>query len=527
MHPSPESSPVSAPSASWWLDIVLALALFVLLFLLRPALPDGDGTTYAGQALTRGLFEQSESKHVFYEALLRIVALALGPLGLRSTALAAFTLVSNLAGAATYLLLARAVYPVLLGDVAVARICALGSVLSFGVLNASATIESYALALALDTAMVALCLHGGFDSIGRAALLGFLFVLAVGVHVTNVLFLPLLVVLGIGTARQRGWLPLAVFALVVALGPVLVLAGPWWMSPPGTSPLALLPKGDPEPPQALPQRLGRAVYGVLRTGAWIMPVWELTRPFIIVYGLCVVAFFGLLIARGIQAVRRTRTIHLRVLGLLLLLGLPFLALGLRYYPSDPERWLFLVPVAWLVIGRIWVDAGATLPWRVVLMSVVLALGTYNVGFKLAPETRANPQLAGLRALGGVARQGDLVVSPSGLGIVDEYGVGQRFEFAVLSLDQRMHAHPSEPATCAAEIRTTLREALRQGKRVYVFGLLNEGLVAGRGYPWAHVVEWGYTPEKLAKVIEEFHPEVVVEPGPERWGTYRLTGSDRN
>ena len=32
------------------------------------------------------------------------------------------------------------------------------------------------------------------------------------------------------------------------------------------------------------------------------------------------------------------------------LALPFTAIGVYYYGSDSERWLFLMPAAWLILG---------------------------------------------------------------------------------------------------------------------------------------------------------------------------------
>ena len=138
-------------------------------------------------------------------------------LGGRPYALEAFTVVSNLAGVAIYLLLARAVFLPLLADVGLARLCALGTVLSFGVLSRCCAIETYALALALDVGLAALCIHG-LTKARRGAVAGLLFVLAVGVHVTNVLTLPFVLALMWPDWRRGRWATVGAFTSVVAVG---------------------------------------------------------------------------------------------------------------------------------------------------------------------------------------------------------------------------------------------------------------------------------------------------------------------
>lgn len=505
--------------AGWAIDVGLAVFVFVGLVLLRPVFPDGDGGAFAARALSRGGFWVAEVKHVFYEDVLTAVALLLDGLGLRQYALEGFTLVSNLAGAVLYLLLARAVYPTLLGDRGISRICALGAIVSFGVLNACATIETYALALTLAVALVALCLHGGLASPGKAVGVGILYVLAVGVHITNVLIFPLLVAFAVRSIRRHGWRPVAACGLTIALGAVVVAAGPLLAS--GGNLTVLLPKGDSQPAQSLFLRVGRAGYGILRTAAWLAPIWELTRTFALLYGGAILLALAWIAAMAWRGFRSTAPRYREAGIFLLLLVVPYAALGLAYFPSDPERWLFLVPAAWLVVGRAWVDASAGPALRALLLGLVVVLGVYNAGFKLWPETRENRDVAGKKALAEMAGERDLVVSPTGMGL-DEFAIRRSQGFEVLALDVLMWEHGPDRAGCLADLRRRLREARPKG-RTFVFALLGEDLAPGRGYPWALVAHWGYTPHEFQAVLEEFLPEPVVEPTRAQCGTYRLTG----
>jgi hypothetical protein len=518
-------------TGSWWVDAGVAVAVFVILAGLRPCLPDGDGLAHAGRAIHRSFLEGVESKHILYAPLLRCVLSALELAGSRPYALEAFTAVSNLCGAIIYLLLARAVFPPLLRDRALARICALGTVFSFGVMNCCATIETYAPALTLDVALAALCLRTGLETPRQAAAGGVLFVLAVGVHAANVLILPFVLAVALGRRRQ-GWGAPAAFALTVLAGAVLLAAAVLWSQPTpdgGPNWSRLIPKGDPQPVMSLTARLGRAGYGFARTIAWLEPSWNLTARFLAVYAAAFLLAGLMTVVIGRDFLRRIRHYWWPAVLLLVLAG-PFTALGLYYYPSDPERWLFLMPGLWLVLGAAWAEYRPG-PWlsaaaaRGLLLGLVMLLGTYNALSKLFPEARHNRDLSGLVELNRVATtEDDVVLAPSGLqNVIEEFVVRQPMRFRVVQLDQLMlEKHRREVANCQEDLRNQIREALTSGRRVFAFQLIDEGLVPGRGYPWAWVEPLGYTPEHFLSVLEEFHPEPILHGDADHVGVYRLS-----
>jgi hypothetical protein len=508
-------------SGSWWTDVAVAVVLVGVLALLRPCWPDGDAQGHVGRAVNRGLAGGMETKHILYAPLLRCLLLGLESIGLRAYAIVAFTALSNLCGGILYLLLARGLFAPPLRDLGLARTCALGTLFSFGVMASCATIETYALALTLAVALATVCVRTGLHTAGQAAAAALLFVLAVGVHVTNVLTLPFVLAVLLTSARRHGWGATAAFGAVVlggalVLGSALVLGVPTETGGPNWG--RLVPAGDPHPSMSAGARVGRAVYGFFRTFAWIAPYHEVSRAFLaghaavfLLAGLLVVFVAG----RGFLGdLGRYRWPAL----LLLLLVLPFVAIGLAYYPSDPERWLFLMPPVWLVLGVIWRDDRAgpdarpsPAVARGLLLLVVLVMGSYNALFKLWPETRASRELDGLTELQRLTSSNDLVVADSGLrGVTEEFLLRRPLRCDVLALDRLMlEEHRRDVAACRADLRRQVADALARGRRVLVFGLLGEDLAEGRGYPWAHAQPLGYTPRSMLSVLEEFHPVPVV------------------
>jgi hypothetical protein len=532
---APAASALTAPvHVSWWIDGAIALLLCGTLAALRPAVPDGDGWDHTSRAVESGFLEGMMPKHLIYAAVLRGVFLAIGAIGLRRYTLEAFTFVSNLAGAFIYLLLARLVFPKFLRDPVLTRLCAAGTLLSIGVLQACCAIETYALALAVDVALVAVCLRGDLGTWWGGISAGVLFVAAVATHVTNVLLLPFVLVFLFTHARRRHWLAVGWFAGIVLIGAVLLAVGvlvgqgasAW---PPDIG--RLIPRGDPEPPMGVGTRLGRAAYGFVRTVAWLPPSWELTTPFVLGYGaaFALTALLVLIIARRgfLQRIREYQALA----AMSLLVVIPFTALGLMYFSSDPERWLFLMPVLWLWIGIVWQDyrpeANGWLSQRAVqwaLAGIVLALGTYNILAKQWPASRHDRGLAGAQALSTIARPGDVVIAMNAIGpLYQEFVLSKPVAVEFEPLNLLIQEYPDAVRPCQEELRRRIRAALASGRRVLVLGLFDEGLTAGRGYPWALVFGQGYTPHTFLSVLQEFQPQSILESTSECPGIRQLLG----
>ena len=433
-----------------------------------------------------------------------------------------------------YLLLARAVYPRLVRDTFLARVAALGTVVSFGVMSECCAIETYAPALLLDVALVAVCVNCDLATWRGGIGAGLLFALAVGLHATNVLMLPFVLVFVYRSARRRsllaaGWLAgtVALAALLMAAGVLIGEGARLW--PPELR--GLIPQGDPEPAMSVPARLGRAGYGIARTLAWLPPSWELTRTYAVCFGAAVfmAGLLFLVVARRglLQDAARYRSLWL----LAAVLAGPFLILGVTYYPSDPERWLFLTPLFWLVVALAWHEyrpaAGSWLTSyraRALLVGAIVVLAAVNIGLKLWPEARSNRDLAGLKALAQIAEPGDLVIASSDKSpLVAEFVLHRPQAYDVFPLDVLMlHDHRGDMPAGQQELRDTVRRALDRGRRVVVFQLIDEDLASGRGYPWAWVANDGYTPETIIYVLHEFHPEPLQQPTAESPSIFRLS-----
>ena len=81
---------------------------------------------------------------------------------------------------------------------------ALGVMASYGVLSRASAIEVYAPALFLDVALVEYCLRSQLTRDRDAVAASLLLVLAVGLHVTNLLIIPGVIALAIGlTPKSR------------------------------------------------------------------------------------------------------------------------------------------------------------------------------------------------------------------------------------------------------------------------------------------------------------------------------------
>jgi hypothetical protein len=493
---------------------------------------DGDGLAHASRAIYQGFLSGMEPKHPLEAALLRCVYLPLDAAGFRDQTFSGFLAVSHLAAIGIFWLLARRVYPIFLQDRFVSYWCALAVVLSYGLLSRGVTIEVYAPALFLDVLLMAYCLHANFRRASSAALAGLLFVLATGLHVTNALLGPfILAVIGRRAGRERALCAIVAFAAasVLALGAMgllLLLGHGARLWPPDLS--AITPKPDPQPSGSVLGRLARFFYGMSRAIAFLPDFVDLHRAHTTVYVILGVLVILLVMRLARPGSRRQRLFEPPFPAALALLVVPFVVVGFAYYPSDPERWLFLLPVIWLVLGRVWdlyQPVGGEFLTRSrsksLLAALVMLLGLYNSVFGVLPEARANRDLEGMRRLIQYAAPADLVISPSGVtGAVYEFYLGSPPYFENFKLLSLARTYPGDPTRAQIELRDATADALRRGRRVWVYDLLGEGRVKHQGFPWSYLPE-SYGPETFLSVLEAFPAEVVVPPSRASVGLYRL------
>jgi hypothetical protein len=494
-------------------------------------MPDGDGLSHANRAIYDGFLEGSQPKHPLAAALLRSVYLLLSTVGMRAHTIGAFSMVSHVCGAGTLLLLSCSIYPRLGLSRSSSLMAAVGTALSFGVLSRATAIEVYAPALFLDVALTAFCLHARFDSARDAVFATLLFAAGVSIHVTNVCVAPLAIAIVIsrtsrGSQATIFWSACLTLVLSAAAICALLWQGPGkgeW--PP--NPRAILPTPDPEPPMSALSRAARAGYGFCRSIAFLPYYKELSVPVAAVYAIlssCLLAFLFLVATRGLIQVGRAR--H-QVL-VLLVLALPFVILGVMHYPSDPERWLFLTPIAWLIAGLAvehYDPRGGQFPSRkqclLALSTAILGVGVYNVLASLLPDSKASKHLPGLRTLSIISDADDLIISPAGVcGPINEFFLERPILGENLSLILLAERHHAAAGALQDDLTARVRRRLGERGRVFVYDLIGEGHEAQRNYPWAYL-ESGYGPDTFLEALSGFKARVILEPTKSQSGLYEL------
>lgn len=530
---------------SWRWDVVLGSLIFIALMLLRPFIPDGDGLYYASLAISNGLFDPNGMvpRHPMYVAMLKAVYSSLDAIGFGKYAIATLSVTSHLAAVGIFLLLARVVFPLFIRNRVVVYSCAMGAVVSYGIMSRASTIESYSLALLMAVAVVAVCLKGDLSKPFTVVAVGVLFCIAVGFHVTNILLGPFVLALLLWRSGwDRAWFTIGRFGGTVALGiaalfTMLLIAKNASLWPPDLG--VIFPTSDPQPSLSLLGRLGRGLYGFLRSIAWIEPYSHVAMSFVAGYVMAMLAAILLIVYLAWHGIFRRIASYQLVILMLSLMALPYLAIGISYFPSDPERWLFMLPGVWLLMGLVWdhynPPVGAALNRRrsvILLISLVLALGVYNALWKLLPETRGNRELSGLQELTKLTSSKDLVISPGGLAPlkkeVYEPFLQHPLDFENLTFFLLVHTHRGDPLALQADLRSRIMYELRTGRRVYVHNVINEDHLNTRDHPWNFFVADKIIPETFLEVFREFDPTVVVAPSPSRTGTFtlRLKGGDK-
>jgi hypothetical protein len=210
-----------------------------------------------------------------------------------------------------------------------------------------------------------------------------------------------------------------------------------------------------------------------------------------------------------------------------MLSIPFLLIGVYYYPSDPERWLFLMPALWLLIGLAWDQhmpaVGRPIPALdspILLAVIVAGLGVYNAA-ALLPDTLTNRGLAGLKGLSKRVDPGDLVISPSGVeGRINEFYLDRPIQAENLTVMGLVKEHGADFSGLQADLAGRIDRALRDGRRVFAFGLIGEGHEKLKGYPWAFI-EYDYGPETFLEVLERYPQQPIDPPSGEHVGIIQL------
>jgi hypothetical protein len=492
----------SCPTRRWSAATILA-ALGLAYWLLAPVVVNGDGLGYLRQIEGRGL----APGHLAYLPLVRVVA---GGVGYRVL----FDLEPYLRGLS--LLFALGALALFYDAVrlrhgsrpALFALTFLG--LSHGFFRSAQEIEVYAAAafFAVATLWALLRLScAAPDRVGRwsvtAGLLGGLGVLF---HLTLVLLGPTVFFLA-GTFAPPGRRGRAVTLCAVAF--TLALGGPLL--------LALHHEGIADAVHAW-RWLRSSDHGVPYPHSWQTPLatlWGITRSLVYAphpHEASRVAVVGLsLVGVGAWLVPvllrwRVRPRPPRGDGVLLLVWAgPLTVFGALFYPSDTERWIFVLPVLALALAP---ASGR------VFAAVLLVVAVVNAAAVEIPQACRDAPVRRAAAVDRRLLPSDLLVSPG-------HGWEELVGFSTPVSAQRFHlvyfvGEERDVDRAVHRLHSEIQRAFRRGGRVYAARLRDDEDPRG----FKELAWFGISPAQFAQLFERYRPRPT-----ELLGLWQLTDPD--
>jgi hypothetical protein len=347
-----------------------------------------------------------------------------------------------------------------------------GFLASWGALAAGSDVESYAPALAAVT----LALY--FAVAERPVAAGLAVAAAALFHVENVLFgLPLLLLLPDGRARGR-FVAAAALPVAAVYQRLVAHHGTRWLF--GASHGLAYPLHWYTP--------GVAIYGACKALVYA------PYPYEAAWSRVAVAF-----AVGLAAALALATCMRRPLPRAVVVAwvAPYALVAVRFFGSDAERWVFLLPLAWL--------AAAARPRRALTIAALVAVANVASWLPAARDATFRD-----RAVAAAAHlePGDLVIGP-GHGWDEYLGFYDRSGVTPLPLIYCAGAYgvAALPDLFAGAVATT-RAA---GHRVYLARLVDDGDPNG----WKELRQFGVTPATARRLLPRGHA-VAIGAGLERW-----------
>jgi hypothetical protein len=473
----------------------IALALYALL---PAAITNGDGMGYHDSIMRGPWWTTFRAGHLLYApamSLLWSLVSAIGPVSLHRVMLVA----NQLAGGFAVYLLYRVADQ--LGVAPFGRaVAAAGLAISYGFWIQASDVETYALSVVFVVAsMHRMAIYLARPHRRSAAGLGLLNGLATLFHLTSATLAASSVLLILGVAgrpaggRARAVLAYgAVLAAVVGV-PYVAVAGLiegvrdagrffGWISSAGHGYVVTL--------DAL--SVPRAVYGFARTFLFLEFFYDAPRWVIAFKGVFLLAIVFWLTWR--VSVIRGRAPH--AVPRFALALTPFLllqaAVGVRFFGSDTERWIFIAPAVWLALGA-WVPAfpGGARAVMVGLLALLFAVNLVQGIWPLATDTQVQERVV---ALGAVLPEKALVITPG----QDWFGYYRHFtgrDTLSISLITLALRHGRNQDEFWGHLRRSVEEARRAGTPVVLLRVLDrdENLKAT---PWQELAAFGYGPERI-------------------------------
>ena len=269
----------------------------------------------------------------------------------------------------------------------VATVAAAGLAVSFGYWSASADVEAYALATVALLALVRISLPYRVDpSARRALLMGVALGLAVLTHLTHVLACGFVVAVCLADPRGRrqAW---SSAALVLGTGGFLsatayayaafVVRGHHWEG--ALRWVLSASHGFVEP--ASVYSFASSLYGACRSLTWSPAVEHVGSQSVLVQGATGLALLFALVAVTWRQRTVVRELPLRPL---VALALPYGLFAIAFFGADVERWIFVLPIGWIVVAVALDATSARARWA---FSTVASLAAVNLAFGVWPAHR--------------------------------------------------------------------------------------------------------------------------------------------
>jgi len=382
----------------------LALGAAVLYLSTAPAVVNADGLGYL-----KLLPHNFAAGHLLFMPLLREATQLLGGDGLKIG-----RLLDALLGGTGVLFtygIARIAAPIKSDRRFVATVAASGLAVSYGYWLACADVEAYALATVALLALVRVALPYRLrPGLPRALAMGLLLGLCVLCHLSHVLLVGFVIAICLEDPRGRRQ-GLVSAALALGVGGALSLSAylhaafivrghhaegalRWVLS---------ASHGFTESPG--PYALAASIYGLCRSLVWSPYLHEADAPRLIGQLLLGIALlFGFL---RIVLGHRSALIGLP-LGPFAWLVLPYVLLALLFFGADTERWIFVLPILWIVVGVALDALSARRIWAPLTIGYLAVL---NLSLAIWPQHRdGSSRLLAERAAQALS-EGDLLVFP--------------------------------------------------------------------------------------------------------------------
>jgi hypothetical protein len=383
--------------------LLLGGAATLLYLVTPPAIPNLDGLGYL-----KLIPHNFAAGHLLYMPALRALTRLFGD-GLRAGRL--YDAVLGGTGVVLFYGIARRMLPAAIGEEATRRaapVAAAGLALSYGYWSEACDVEVYAAAMVALLMTVRLALsYRVHPSLGRALFTGLLLGVAVLSHLTHVLLAPFVAVqlYRHGPRRSRIWHAVAALAVGAVLSIALYAyaalivrhhdlhAALRWI---GTASHGFVsPAG--------PYRLSDAIYGLSKAIVSSPYLYEadaqkLIGQFLLGFLPLVLLVVGLLLKppRGLDTT------------VLVTWAAPYALFALFFFATDPERWIFVLPVLWLPAAALLATAERP-SWATPL--ALVWIGAFNFVTAIGPAHHDQWPRQKAEATAALLRDGDLVIFP--------------------------------------------------------------------------------------------------------------------